>query len=122
MLRLMAMRPVHLVVVTGLLLSVAACGGSDTTTVAGVLRATGGPSGATQPGVPGRVFFESGGQRTTATASPDGTFSVSLPPGDYQVTGASPQYSSGQGICRTDSPVKVGESQVQGVVVACSRR
>lgn len=120
--RLMAMAPVHLVVVAGVLFSVAACGGSDTTPVTGVLRATGGPTGATQPGVPGRVFFESGGKRTTATASRNGTFSVSLPPGEYQVTGVSPQYGSGEGICRTDSPMKVGKSQVRGVVVACSRK
>lgn len=122
MLRLMAMGTVRVVVVAGVLLSLAACGGSDTTTLTGVLRATGGPSGATQPGLPGKVSFESGGKRTTATASPDGTFSVTLPPGEYRVTGTSPQYGSGEGICRTDSPVKVGKSQVRGVVVACSRR
>ena len=118
----MAMRPFHLVVVAGVLSSVTACGGSDTTKVTGVLRMTGGPSGATQPGVPGKVFFDRDGERTTATASPDGTFSVSLSPGEYQVTGMSPQYGSGQGTCRTDASLKVGRSQVQGVVVACSRK
>jgi hypothetical protein len=122
MLRLMAMGRLRVFVVAGVLLSAAACGGSETTTVTGVLRATGGPFGAPQPGVPGKVVFERGGTRTTATASGDGTFSVSLAPGVYEVTGTSPQYGSGEGICRTDAPVTVGESPVQGVVVACSRK
>jgi hypothetical protein len=100
----------------------AACGDSDTARVTGVLRMTGGPSGASQPGVPGTVFFGAGGRRTTATADTDGTFSIQLPPGRYEVTGASPQYGSGAGVCRTDSPVTVAKSDVRGVVVACSRR
>jgi hypothetical protein len=122
MLRLMAMGLLQFVAVVGVLLSVAGCGGSDTTNVTGVLRMTGGPSGATQPGVAGKVFFEGHGKRTTAMASSDGSFSLSLPPGEYQVTGTSPQFGSGEGICRTDSPVKVGESRIQGLVVACSRK
>ena len=110
-------------VVALVVLFVAGCSGSDTTTtVHGMLRMTGGPSGATQPGVPGNVFFDAGGERTTATASPDGTFSVQLPPGEYRVTGTSPQYGSGKGTCRADRTLKVGRPQVRRVVVACSRR
>lgn len=99
----------------------AACG-SGHSTVTGTLRMTGGPSGATQPGVPGKVVFQTGSERVVVTAATDGAFSAALPPGRYEVTGSSPLYGSGQGVCRTDTPVVVASSSVAGVIVACSRR
>lgn len=99
----------------------AACG-SGHSTVTGTLRMTGGPSGATQPGVPGKVVFQTGSKQVVVTAATDGTFSASLAPGRYEVTGSSQLYGSGLGVCRTDTLVVVTSSSVAGVVVACSRR
>jgi hypothetical protein len=83
---------------------------------------TGGPSGASQPGAPGKVTFRSTALAATATAGPDGAFRLQLPPGTYTATGTSPQYGDNQGICRADRPVPVGGHGAAGVVIACSRR
>ncbi|MCU1488573.1 MAG: hypothetical protein JWN67_5319 [Actinomycetia bacterium] len=121
-------RPSSLLVTTALLMTGAtACGAGGTHTdpprvaVSGVLRMTGGPSGASQPGAPGEVTFTSSALAATATAGPDGTFRLQLPPGTYTATGTSPQYGDSQGICRADQPVVVGAHGTAGLVVACSR-
>lgn len=111
-------------------LAAGACGTSTTvgssaepeTSVGGTLRMSGGPLGASQPGVPGQVNFDGNGHRTVAVAAADGTFSISLTPGIYEASGTSPQFDSGQGRCFADKPIVVAASEVTGLVVACSRR
>jgi hypothetical protein len=95
---------------------------ATTQAVSGTLRMTGGPSDATQPGVAGRVVFASQQAREVITAAADGSFSGSLPAGTYRVTGTSPLFGDGQGVCRTTAPVVVTDGAVTGLVVACSRR
>lgn len=93
-------------------------------TVSGVLGMTGGPSDASQSGVPGLVWFDAvaTGQRYSTTAAPDGSFTVTVSPGEYTVTGTSPQFNGGSGLCRADGTVHVPASGLSSVVVACSRK
>jgi hypothetical protein len=125
-----AMRP-SAVVIPALVgvLSLAACGGGrpdhsvpSATAVSGTLLMTGGPSGASQPGVEGQVVFTSDGQHQVTPAAADGTFTTSLAPGTYTVTGTSPQFGDSKGTCRADTSVVVNGTAVAGVVVACSRK
>ena len=83
---------------------------------------TGGPFGASQPGVPGKVTFTNNRYTASATAGPDGAFTLRLPPGPYTATGTSPQHGDGKGGCRADEVVAVGSRGIAGVVVACSRK
>lgn len=91
--------------------------------VDGVLRMTGGPVGAAQPGVPGSVWFDAvaTGRRYPAKAAADGSFTLTVPPGKYTVTGSSPQFNGGSPSCRADGTVQVSASGLSGVVVACSQ-
>lgn len=101
---------------------VAASSGQDAT-VTGVLRMTGGPAGADQPGVSGVVVLRSSrGPEITTTAGSDGTFAVAVPPGSYTVTGTSPQYADGGGTCRATDPVTVSAGARADVDVACQVR
>jgi hypothetical protein len=90
--------------------------------VTGILRATGGPPGVSQPGQPGQVVLEGDRGRFTAEANGAGKFSLRVPPGDYTATGTSPLFNDGRGVCRADGPVKVTTTDVLGVIVACSRK
>lgn len=92
--------------------------------VRGRLRMTGGPSGASQPGVPGTVTFvdRATGHRSAATANADGSFAITVAPGRYTVTGTSPRFMDGQGSCSTAVPTAVPASGLTAVVVACSRK
>lgn len=114
-----------LVLCTGL----AGCSGSERpqssgVEVHGLLRMSGGPRGAPQPGVAGRITFvdtADGGQTTEVPTQNDGTFTAKLSPGTYAVTGRSPSYGDNQGICRTDDKVVV-QGGGGPIAVACSRR
>lgn len=92
--------------------------------VRGWLRMTGGPSNASQPGIPGTVSFvdRATGDRYAATATADGSFTVTVPSGWYMVTGTSPLFMDGQSSCGTAVPTVVPASGLAGVVVACSRK
>jgi hypothetical protein len=107
-------------VVLAILLS-AACA-HDTADVSGSLREVGGPAGAADTPIPGHVSFTAHGRTTVATAHADGSFSVSLAPGTYDVIGTSPRWGDGKGRCFADGPVTVPRSGREGLVVACSRR
>lgn len=89
--------------------------------VSGVLRQTGGPSGASQPGVPGTVAFRGAAGLVEVEAAEDGTFLLRLPPGTYEVPGRSPNYGGGEAIYRAIE-VRVVSAPVIDVVVACTRR
>jgi hypothetical protein len=100
------------------------CGGgtapSEAARVSGTLEMTGGPSGASPQGVPGRVTFKAeGGGRVTANADSGGAFGIAVRPGRYTVTGASSQFS---GSCAADGPVTVPVGGLTGLTVACSRK
>ena len=107
----------------------AGCGsGSDRPLISGVavhgqLRRTGGPQGAPQPGVAGQITFTdtAGGQTTEVPTRNDGTFTATLTPGTYTVTGRAPAFGDSQGLCRTDGKVVVQDG-VGPITVACSRR
>jgi hypothetical protein len=90
--------------------------------VAGTLRMTGGPLGVAQPGVHGEVVFASGDRREVVEAAKDGSFATSLDAGTYTVTGTSPLFGGGAGVCRADAPVVVAGGSIDDVVVACPRR
>jgi hypothetical protein len=92
--------------------------------VDGVLRMTGGPAGAPQPGVPGSVWFDAvaTGRRYPTAAAADGSFTLTVPPGAYTVTGSSPQFAGGSQSCRADGTVQISASGLSGVVVACPHR
>ena len=98
--------------------------GSAGVTVSGALRMTGGPAGASQPGVPGLVQFDevATGQQYSARASTDGSFTIAIPPGEYTAVGTSPQFNEGSPPCRADGNVVVTASGLSGVVIACSRK
>ena len=91
--------------------------------VHGWLRMTGGPEGATQPGVSGTVSFVDPvtGDQYVATADARGSFTVAVPPGRYAVTGASPRFMDGRGSCGSTVPTVVPASGLN-VVVTCSRK
>ena len=92
--------------------------------VHGVLRQTGGPAGASQPGVPGRVKFvmdAGAGDTTEVPTKADGTFTVQLSPGTYQVTGRSPSCNDNKGVCRAGANIVV-KPGVASVTVACDRK
>jgi hypothetical protein len=114
--------PAGLVVLLGLLTACARNDGVTVASVSGTLRMTGGPAGATTSGVVGQVAFTSAEVRALAQTAADGTFTASLAPGTYTVTGTSPQYADGEGVCRADEPLVVSDDDVEGLVVACSRK
>ena len=106
----------------GLLTACAQDDGVTVTSVSGTLRTTGGPPGVSQPGVAGQVVFTSGKVRGLAQAAADGTFTASLVPGTYTITGSSPQYGDAQGVCRADGPFVVSDDDIEGLLVACPRK
>jgi hypothetical protein len=75
--------------------------------------------------VQGRVTFvgpRPGGDVLEVPTKADGTFSLELNPGTYEVTGRSPAYGGNTYLCRAqhDLVVKAGSDPL--VTVACDRR
>lgn len=52
----------------------------------------------------------------------DGRFEIDLPTGRYQLTGRSPSYQGGDGICASESEIVVPDETLADVVVTCQRR
>jgi hypothetical protein len=46
---------------------------------------------------------------------------MELPAGAYQLTGSSPLYNAGYGVCRAPDPVVVTQHDVTGIQVICTR-
>lgn len=110
----------------GALLALSACSTTTAgqanppaTTVSGTLRMVGGAMGGGQPGVPGEVVFTAADKHAVAQAATDGSFTASLAPGTYKVTGTSRWYDNGQRGCSADSSVVVTRTAVAGLVVGC---
>ena len=84
------------------------------------------PAAPTPVPLPGRVVAESpDGSRNTATADKSGHYTISLPPGTYQLTGYSP-LARGDGVemqCRATNAVQVtAGTTTTGIDVICSVR
>ncbi|MCU1624961.1 MAG: hypothetical protein JWL79_3806 [Frankiales bacterium] len=90
----------------------------DTT---GVLQIVGGPSGQPQT-VTGIVTFTAAdGSHSTVPVAGNGAFEVVISPGTYTVTGTSPSYREGAGVCRAERPVTVTfDAGARNVMVNCS--
>ena len=123
--------PLRLLLVSLALGGLAGCGSDDRSPleppipVHGVLLMTGGPSGAPQEGVKGRVAFFGPGDRGATLEVPtnaDGTFTLELNPGTYTVTGHSPLYGGNTGVCRTQGELVVKAGSDPLVTVACDRK
>lgn len=120
----MSLRRTSRTAVAALVLCAGLAGCDSGVDVHGLLRLTGGPQGAPQPGVAGRITFldtADGGRTTEVPTRADGTFTARLSPGTYTVTGRAPTFGDSQGICRTDGKVVV-HNGVGPLTVACSRR
>ncbi|MCW2671961.1 MAG: hypothetical protein JWP14_550 [Frankiales bacterium] len=103
-------------------LLVAGCGAPATVRVTGTLRMIGGLSPASGFAVPGHVVFAASGKRVSTLATSSGAFTVDLPSGRYSVTGTSPLYGSGKGLCRARKDVVVTNKGISGLVVVCDMR
>ena len=102
--------------------------------VSGTLVIVGGPVAYAAPmmtPVPGRILVANVAQlgggflpHTGVATGPDGTFSVAVSPGLYQVTGLSPQYEHGKGTCWSQGPpsVRVRAGEHVSVNVECQMR
>jgi hypothetical protein len=90
--------------------------------VPGRFVAVGGPApGAPRP-LPGTITARATtGQSFTAAVGHDGRFTLSLPPGRYQVTGHSPLINSGHTPCPATRELRVTRGKPAGpVTVVCS--
>jgi hypothetical protein len=67
----------------------------------GRLLAVGGALAKARP-VAGSIYFDGpGGSRGTTEVDATGSFAIGLAPGSYTLTGSSPAYDGGKGVCRT---------------------
>lgn len=122
--------PVHTMRTLALVAAVAvlggcAAGGEDAAEdgkVDGALRLN--PAGSALPiGTPGEIMVEgSTGRPVVVRTADDGTFAVTLAAGAYEVTGSSPRFRHGQGVCRPSTPVVVKAGAVTEIDVLCPRR
>ena len=103
----------------------AGCGGGPGPghVVTGRFVRVGGPVPGLFP-LPGTITARAAtGQTFTATAGRDGRFTLSLPPGRYQVTGRSPLIESGHETCPATGVLRVTRGKPAGpVTVVCSTR
>ena len=105
--------------------SLASCSSPDgppgpTGTLTGTLQAVGGPPGVGPRALSGQITLHgSSGHITGITVGANGRFSVPVPVGTYTVSGQSPQYEGGTGVCRASGPVIVTEGVTSNVEVDC---
>ena len=93
-------------------------------TISGRLQAVGGPCCEPARPLPGTITI-GGGRLTTpivAGVGADGYYSVHIPPGNYHLSGRSPQYNSGTVNCTGDRDVTVGSGDVVTVNVDCQEK
>jgi hypothetical protein len=79
-----------------------------------------GPGGIGVAGVVSAI--PSTGARITATAGPNGSFSMQLAPGVYHFVGRSPAYDAANYDCVADRPVQLVHGSLSGVNVDCVTR
>src|SRR5262245_44148237 len=104
----------------------AGCGGGPGPgrAVTGRFVRVGGPAAGAPFPLPGTITARAAtGESFTATAGRDGRFTLSLPPGRYQVTGRSPLIESGHEPCPATGELRVTRGKPAGpVTVVCSIR
>ena len=107
--------------VAGVMVGCAARGPADGAdgTVHGHLYGVGGPA----PGSPrpwsGTVTVTGGGLHRDVRTDPGGAYSITLPAGKYTITGHSPSYGGGTGLCRAAGVAKVRSGQHATANVWC---
>lgn len=79
------------------------------TVITGKLLAVGGPAPGTPRPLPGKVTLVDTAThvRHDVRVATDGKYSVTVPPGTYEVQGHSPRYGSGTYMCNAPNPVTV---------------
>jgi hypothetical protein len=88
--------------------------------VHGHLSAVGGPAPGSRKPLSGEVTATGPQVTRTVQVGPDGNFSLTLPPGNYTLTGHGPDYGGGRAVCRTaDSTVHVRTSRAVTADVVC---
>jgi hypothetical protein len=81
--------------------------------IAGTLRVVGGPPPGINRPVAGTVrVVSSSGVGCDVSVGPAGFFDVTLPTGRYTVTGYSPSFGNGKGLCSAGRSVNVGLASV----------
>ena len=92
-----------------------------TGTVTGVLQAVGGVARQGSRTLSGQVTFVdvNGTRRYSADVGANGRFSVPAPVGTYSVSGRSPQYDGGTGVCRASGLVVITKGVTSSVEVDC---
>jgi hypothetical protein len=100
------------------------CTGSQGQIVTGRFARVGGPAPGAPFPLPGTITARSAtGQTYTVTAGRDGRFTLSLPPGRYQVTGRSPLIESGHATCPATRELRVTRGEpAEPITVICSIR
>jgi hypothetical protein len=112
----------RLLIAAGLILGTACSADDEAATLSGRLVMVGGPHGAEDTPMSGRIdATSSSGDHYSAVAADDGTFSLEVPAGRYLVTGRGPAYQGGRE-CAAADPVDVEDGQVTDVQVVCIRR
>ena len=103
----------------------AACSGQGPAdgTVTGHLYGVGGPATISAPPSPrpwpGTVTLSGPGVHRDVPVDASGTFSVTVPPGRYTVTGHSPLYGSGTYLCQAAGVVTVTSGHTTKADVLC---
>jgi hypothetical protein len=88
--------------------------------VHGHLSAVGGPAPGSRRPLSGEVTATGRNVTRTVQIGTDGSFSLTLPPGSYTLTGHSPDYGSGTAVCRTaHGTVRVRSTKAVTADVLC---
>lgn len=107
-------------VLVSLPIGITACGTTNQGTITGVLKSVGGPPPGSR-GIPGIVTLVSASGRKVAVAThANGDFSVTVAPGMYRVSGASPKLKITAQACQPDKRVIVQAHQTATVAIDCS--
>ena len=96
---------------------VACCPPPSDARVAGVLVGVGGPPGAGTQHWRGTIHVH-GRVSTEVETDRRGRFTLTLPPGRYLLTGTSPSYDDGRGVCRAGE-IRVAAHRTGQVRVVC---
>lgn len=88
----------------------------------GVLETAGGPSPGGHIPLAGTVDVTGSKGTYTTPTRPDGTFSLKVPSGLYNVTGHSARFGTGAQLCRATQLVHVLSGKSSVVAVLCQRR
>ena len=105
--------------VVGVVIVVLSIVGTDRGTIRGELVFVGGPAPGTSRPLPGVVTFRSRNGDIQTVTTRDGSFSIDLPVGHYQVAGRSPLFQSDARVCGSGTQVDVHARRTSVVTVRC---